>query len=394
MGIKLDISLAKCILLIGALGVFIASLQASTVTFEVDLYGHPLHFQLSDNFYHQRATCFSEDGLSEAVEKLVADPETSKLVEQLDIYAREYRLDDMAYLMMLNKVTNTLMRSESDACKTLFKYALLHKKDFDVFLGFTEHSLTLYGRTNVMIDNCIFIERGPKKYFDLSFSQRTEPKTEQLFVLRHQSKALPLVMNMIEPPALWAHQTKKVFPFEYDGYLYFFKANVNQSLVEYYRDLPTININTVYLNYGLSSGVMQSLVSEMRQATASMKKTDAVQFMLQFVQSAFEYRKDEQVYGEEKFAFPEETLLNDYADCEDKAMLFAYLVNKVSGLKTVALFYKDAKHINVGIENWNAKTASSFVFNDKGYIVCEPSGKGFTPGESATAVGYASLIEW
>ena len=75
-------------------------------------------------------------------------------------------------------------------------------------------------------------------------------------------------------------------------------------------------------------------------------------------------------------------------------MLFAVLVNKVLGLKTVALYYKDAEHINVAIESWKKDLKGNFTFNDQNYIVCEPTGKGFNIGESATAVSYARLIEW
>jgi hypothetical protein len=312
----------------------------------------------------------------------------------MNTYASALVMDDMAYLMMLNKVTNTMMKQESDACKTLFKYVILQKKGLDVFIGYSEHSLTLYGRTNFMVDNCLYIERGTKKYYDLSFNQHHEPQTEHLFVIRHAGKSIPLVMNMINPPAFNALHGKKVLPFEYDGMVYFFTTKVNQSLVEYYKDLPPINISSLYLNYGLSQSATQSLVKEMQQATSSMNTANSVAFILQFVQSAFEYKKDVQVYGQEKFSFPEETITNTFSDCEDKAMLFALLVNKVLGLKTVALYYKDAEHINVAIESWKKDLKGNFTFNDQNYIVCEPTGKGFNIGESATSVTYARLIEW
>jgi hypothetical protein len=117
-------------------------------------------------------------------------------------------------------------------------------------------------------------------------------------------------------------------------------------------------------------------------------------FILQFVQKSFEYRKDEIVYGQEKFSFPEETLINNFSDCEDKAMLYALLVNKVFGLKTVALYYKDAQHINIAVESWDKDNKGNFAFNNHNYIICEPSGNGFAIGESATSISYANLIDW
>jgi hypothetical protein len=360
----------------------------------VDLYGHLLTFDLQGDFYQQRNECLNDSNLTESVERFMNDAQSDSLIKQMNKYASDLNMDDMAFVLLLNKVTNVLLKDGSADCKTLFKYAILQKKGFDVFVGYSDHSVTLYGRTNFMIDNCLFIERGHKKYFDLSFNQQNQPHNEQLFVIHHVGKSLPIVMNMITPPAFNAKQGKKVMPFEYDGFVYFFTAKVNQSLVEYYKELPTINISTVYLNYGLSASATESLVKEIKQATAYMNTTESVNFMLKFVQYAFEYKKDEQVYGQEKFSFPEETITNTYSDCEDKAMLFAVLVNKVLGLKTVALYYKNAEHINVAVQNWNEKVKGNFSFKNQDYIVCEPSGKGFNLGESATEVHFASLIDW
>lgn len=231
--------------------------DAATKQFTVDLYGHSLTFSLRSDFYRQRDHCFNADNIATSVEKLMQDDQADTLISQMNAYAVALRMDDMAFLMMLNKVTNTLMRQESGDCKTLFKYVILQKKGLDVFIGYSEHAVTLYGRTNFLIDNCLYIERGNKKYFDLSFSQQQEPHAEQLFVIRHPGRSIPLVMNMINPPDFNAKKQKKVLPFEYDGLVYFFTTKVNASLVEYYKDLPTINISALYLNYGLSESATE-----------------------------------------------------------------------------------------------------------------------------------------
>jgi hypothetical protein len=360
----------------------------------VDLYGHLLTFNLQGDFYHQREECFNNINLAESVEHYLNDSQTDSLVQQMNRYAKELKMDDMAFLMLLNKVSDVVLKNESMDCKVLFKYAILQKKGFDVFIGYSDNAITIYGRTNFMIDNCLYVSHGAKKYFDLSFDQHKQPHPENMFVMEHKGKALPIVMNLITPPAFDAKFAKKVMPFEYDGFLYFFTAKVNQSLVEYYKDLPTINISTVYLNYGLSASATQSLVEEMKKAISYMNKTESVDFILRFVQTAFEYKKDELVYGQEKFSFPEETIMNTFSDCEDKAMLYATLVNKVVGLKTVALYYKDAEHINVAVENWSPKGKGNFSFKNHDYVVCEPSGKGFNIGESATQINFANLIDW
>jgi len=119
-----------------------------------------------------------------------------------------------------------------------------------------------------------------------------------------------------------------------------------------------------------------------------------VDFILKFTQQSFDYRKDEDVYGVEKFSFPEETLVNRFSDCEDKAMLFASMIREVLGLKSVALYYKDAQHINVAIQRWSTNMNGNVQFNDEKYIVCEPTMKGFAIGQNSLSTQVANLIDW
>lgn len=361
---------------------------------KIDFYGHPIVFSVEGEWYTQSNVCIQKEQIENQLASWLSSNQINSITEQLTYWSSVYELDDIGYLLMLNKLSDQLLKYNADNCKTLFKYAVLDQKGLDVFLGYSNNRITLYGRTNIMIDNCIFIERGNKKYFDLSFNQRKEPEVEQLFVMHHTRNAIPLVVNTITPPKLNALSTKRTIPYEFDGMIYFLPIAVNQSLVAYYHDLPAINIGTMYLNYGLSVNAQQTLVAEVKKATQSYHTTAALSFILGFVQQSFDYKKDEEVYGEEKFSFPEETLVNRYADCEDKAMLFAVLVQQVLGLKTVALYYKDAEHINVAVETWKRKQEGQFSFNNQQYIVCEPSGKGFQLGDNGQNVSVAQLIDW
>ncbi len=351
----------------------------------VNLYGHSLQFN------YQQENFSRDEQIASIIAQVRESEQTAKLIAQFDSVAVQLQMDDMAWLLLLNKFTQVAYKNQPANIHTLFKYAVLFQKNRDVILGYSEHGVTLYGRTNFEIDNCLFIQKQNKLYYDLSFSQFAVPAAEQEFVpVADHQKKLPLVMNMINPPAFKALQTKKVLPFEYDGFVYFFGVRINQSLVEYYHDLPTISINTVYLNYGLSAGAQQSLTKEIKRAVADMPKAKALDFILKFTQTAIDYRKDKV----EKFAFPEETLVADYADCEDKAVLFATLVKEVLGMRSVALYYKNAEHINVAVESWNNNIEGNFTFNNSGYVVCEPSGKGFAPGENSINSNLANLIDW
>jgi hypothetical protein len=368
--------------------------ETSIKKFFVNLYGHILQINYNADFYSTREKLMTEAGMDEFLKSLWNDEETDSLLKQLDKQAAQFNMDDVAYLMMLNKVTDAVFKNEDASFKTLYKYGILKQKGFDVVLGYGEHSLTLYGTTDFNVENALFIQKGNHIYYDLSFNQNSIPETEREYVpqVTTTSGSKIFHLNTFTPPSFKAKHVKKSYPFEYDGYMYFLRCEMNQSLVEYYRDLPDICINSVYLNYGLSDQAKKTLVKSLRDATVNMNTEKAVDFLLKFTQYTFTYKKD----VVEKFAFPEEVLANEVADCEDKSILFAYLSKEVLGIHSIALFYKNEEHINVAVENWKKDDHSkgSFTYNHHNYIVCEPSGNGLNPGESINNISYADIIPW
>lgn len=350
----------------------------------VELYGHSLSF----NYQPEKPTA---ESINEITAFYRDSKQTAALIEQMDSLLRPFDADDMVRLMLLKKLVAVAYENETQKLQTLFMYCVMLEQHKDVLLGHSEQKFTLYARTNVAIDNCLFIQKGSHIFYDVSFSQTAVPEIQQEYAAaRDDKKYVPLVMNIITPPRFDALHAEKVLPFEYDGFVYFFKTRINLSLVKYYNELPPISINTVYLNYGLSTEAKQSLVKEMQKGIGGMSKSQALDFILKFSQQAIEYKKDVL----EKFSFPEETLIANYADCEDKATLFATLVKDILGVRTVALYYKNVEHINVAVASWNKQIEGNFTFNNEQYIVCEPSGKGYSPGENSINSNLARLIEW
>ena len=360
----------------------------------IDYYGHQLEFDLNKSAITKHFVLLNDSSIKSTVNYLQNHAEVDSLYRQLQTIAVDYKLDNMAYWLLIKQVTEEAFKKEQEAFKQLFMFTLLWKMDLDLILGFNSQVLTIYARTNVWLDNIMYVQDGNKYYFDISFNQKRIPGEESAVVFDKPNNQYPFVINTMHPPALNASYKKQIIPFEYDGFVYFFPVTINYSLVSYYRDLPTIDISSMYLNYGLSDVSKQSLVKEIKKAVKGMNTEIAIDFILKFTQRSFEYRRDEEIYGQEKFSFPEETLLNNYSDCEDKAMLFATLVKEVIGLNSIALFYKDAAHINVAVQSPYPQMRHNFSFNDKNYIVCEPTLEGFAIGQNAVQTKTASLIEW
>lgn len=358
----------------------------------LNFYGHMLQFDLDGDFYSQRKKIFNDLTHEEKAILLINDSQVHKLVAIADEYAEQLNLDGMAYLMLVQKVSAKISKGD-EAFAVLFTYAALNKKGMDVLLAANENRMTLYGSTTFNIKNVLYVVRNGKVYYDLSFDQGKEPMNEQLINLPVAADAKPISLNKYSPPSLTANAEVKTIPFEYESTVYFFTIHLNQSLVAYYNDLPGIEISKIYLNYGLSEKGNHTLVEQLKDATSYMSKEKVVNFILAFIQS-LDYAKDAEVLGKEKFAFPEESMANDYTDCEDRSMLFAYLVREVAHLQSVGLLYTNSSHMNVAVESWKKKEESDFNVYEMDFVVCEPSGKGFKAGQQTMDVSMARVVKW
>ena len=100
-------------------------------------------------------------------------------------------------------------------------------------------------------------------------------------------------------------------------------------------------------------------------------EADAANILINFVQTAFQYQRDEQQFGYEKPFFVEELFYYPYSDCEDRAMLYSYLVRKLLGLDVVLLDYPD--HIATAVRFKGNVGGDYVMVGGQKYIVCDPT---------------------
>jgi hypothetical protein len=377
-------------LILGLMNTLLAEDFAKKVV--VNYYGHALPFSLTNDYFDKQKSIAEGLNIEQQTQLLINDSAVFTFIKEANQYAQTFKLDDIAYLMLVKKAADIITPKNEKYFAQQFTYAVLYNRGLDVILGVSNQSITVYGSTNFAIKNVLFVQLGSKTYYDLSFDHLKEPAQEKLANIKSNLNAKNLKLNRYSPPAIGKLGKNKTIPFEYDDCVYFFTSRINQSLVEYYHDLPDIEMSLVYLNYGLSEKGANTLVNQLKNATAYMSKEKAVNFVLSFVQS-LAYAKDMDVLGKEKFAFPEEALANDFSDCEDRSMLFAYLVREVTNLQSIGLLYKDVAHMNVAVENWR-KTNGDISVYDMDFVVCEPSAKGYRAGEQTMNLTKANVVKW
>lgn len=174
--------------------------------------------------------------------------------------------------------------------------------------------------------------------------------------------------------------------FEYRDKRYAFRIPIDRHAVEFLGNYPVSDL-PLYFLAATSAGTGAALVRELRAVTSGMNEEERLNFLLRFAQTAFAYKTDDQQFGREKYMFVEETLSYPFSDCEDRAVLYAWLVREVLGGETIGLVYPG--HVATAVRLRDIRQGAATVdFDGKRYVVADPTYIGADLGMAMPA--YAS----
>lgn len=155
-------------------------------------------------------------------------------------------------------------------------------------------------------------------------------------------------------------------------------ADANLNLLELYSEYPAAYRNNdvhttwnIYANAPASEEMRETIYPVLRASIEGKTEREAANILINFVQTAFEYKTDDEVWGEERSFFPDETLHYPYSDCEDRAILYSRLVRDLMGLNVVLLYYPG--HLATAVEFNESITGDYVILSGHRYLVCDPT---------------------
>jgi hypothetical protein len=174
---------------------------------------------------------------------------------------------------------------------------------------------------------------------------------------------------------------EKDIQFNYADATYHFKIKANEEVKRLLANYPVTDYQQ-YFGVPMSSETYNSLIPQLKEDLKGKSVKNGVSFLMHFTRYSFEYRPDEQNFGKEKRLSPEQTLLYEGSDCEDRVALFFYLVKEIYNLPMIVLTYPDHVSIAVAFEK---PVGTPIMYNGKAYSICEP-----TPQRKDMPVGKMS----
>lgn len=304
--------------------------------------------------------------------------EYEPLLARLRAVREGLKLSDWAYADLVRAFSRQVHpRAEND--EHLLVWFLLTKSGYRSRVAYDDNRVHLFVPTDQKMYETKFLTvQGTPHYAALARDRGASVGRVYTYDREYPGQTrnmdLRLVSLEFTKPTLEFRDVK----FEYGDKRYAFRIPIDRRVIEFFASYPVTDLQ-LYFVAATSDVTRTVLVREMRAITSRMEHDEALNFLLRFAQNAFAYKTDGEQFGREKYMFVEETLSYPYSDCEDRAVLYAWLVREVLGGEVIGLSYPG--HVATAVRTRNARAGAATVdFDGKRYVVADPTYMGANLG--------------
>lgn len=337
------------------------------VTFSVYGTGMKVRFEDKQRF---KIASMTEGAIADCWQKL-AGQDYDNTVHDCMALRDSKQLSDWAYLNMLQKMAEQCVGRGNEA--TLLTAYVYAQSGYQMRLGMTGQNLRmLYASRHAIYGKPCFTVEG-KSYYVWNGSETSLhicsvgfPKETPLSL--YVPKAQSLAVNTTSQRTLTSGRYPQIKA----------QVSVNKNLIDFYNSYPTSMVGgnfmtrwAMYANTPMEATVKNGLYPTLRRHISGLSEKEAVERLLNWVQTAFVYEYDDKVWGHDRAFFAEESLYYPYCDCEDRSILLSRLVRDLLGLKVVLVYYPG--HLATAVHFTNDVRGDYLVLGGQRYTVCDPT---------------------
>jgi len=286
--------------------------------------------------------------------------------------------NDWAYYQLIKNFTQALLPQRHND-RILLQWVLLNRSRYKAKIGYDQNKaflmlpslFTIYAHDYVTFDrqNYYVMDANPSQIstYDFDF-----PEADIVMDLR-----------ITKPFNTDRELHTKQLSFAWEGQRYFVKLKYDQVMMDFYKTVPQCDI-AVYLNSICCEATKNSVVEQFKPVLKGKSDVEAAGMLLSFVQQAFEYKTDQEVFQHEQYFFADELLYYPYADCEDRSVLYTYLVKTLLKLDMLALGFPG--HMATAVRFDEVPDGDFLTWQGNQYVVADPTFAGAPLGMLLTQV--------
>lgn len=291
-------------------------------------------------------------------------------LEQLQAIEQKHNLGDWGKVQLVFALTQAMHPNDINN-QSFTSWFLLVKQDYQARMAYNNAGVYLLVPAEQDLYEVTFFTFNGKRFYAVSPDGKPR-NLGQVFTYDGDYPKAVVPVNMTDKLAFQneSNYRQRTFAFTFKGKKYRINLNVNPARVEYFASYPQLAIDQYFIS-PVDMVTANDTLDHFRPLLEGKSELEAVNLLLRFVQTGFEYQTDDQQFGEENYLFAEETLTMPASDCEDRSVLFAWLVRELLGLEVVGLDYPG--HIAAAVHFSKPVTGDSITYQGKRFTITDPT---------------------
>lgn len=311
--------------------------------------------------------------LKDASETAVADawlqlssPKSDALLDDCLGLREELSLGDWAYFCMLRDLSESFLGKATDEAMLMQVY-LLAQSGYKVRIGNkNDHLVALVPFDGVVYERCYITHQGERMYI-----LGTNEKGSTYMFNRAFSKNEKVMSLRMPCPPKFAYKPTASKEFKSKRYPELVVSlATNKNLMDFYQGYPKCKW-TNYSWAGLTDELKAKLYPMLRKGIKGKSQIEAANRIINFVQTALEYKTDQDQFGYERPLFGDETFFYPFCDCEDRSIVFSILIRDLLGLDVLLLEYPG--HLATAVNYTEELNGYYLEYGGKRYYVSDPT---------------------
>ena len=333
------------------------------------VYGSTMKVRFNSSERFQLSDC-SEQTLSDAWKRLSGKAYNNTIRDCLELRIKR-QLSDWAYLQMLDSFSKACLGKSNEAvllmayiyCQSGYRMRIGTINEQLYLLYASQH--VVYHKAYYTIDNEYYyiFDSGVTslKVCDIAF-----PNEKSLSFYIPQEQLFDYVSSDLR------HLKSERYP-DMD-----ITTRVNKNVITFCESYPKSSIRENFMtrwamiaNTPMEKGVKEMMYPQLQKAFKGLTEKDAMERLLNWVQTSLIYEYDDKVWGGDREFFAEESLYYPYADCEDRSILLSRLVRDLLGLKVILIYYPG--HLAMAVEFTEQVKGDYIMLDGHKFVVCDPT---------------------
>jgi len=292
-----------------------------------------------------------------------------KLIKQIELNSSDLRLNDWAKYQLIYQIGISIFEDINKA--NLFTWFTLVKMKYDTKVGYSSNNIYLMATVQHNLYQVSFFTLKNKKYYILTPNGKIENiGTIYTYAGDYPKAKKSLSFTIFEELKFYNNLKTKTLEFKYNGKSHTINTQYSSDLIDFYKTFPQSDYN-IYFSTKNSTPLSNSILVKLAPLVKGKSELEAVNLLLRFVQTSFKYKTDQNQFNYEKVMFPEETINYPYSDCEDRSIMFSYLVTNLLKLDVVGIKYND--HLATAVAFSTELSGANFKFKGTKYTISDPT---------------------